>query len=273
MKNISSNKIVSCTALAVAVAAVVCCGVCKKTPRIGLLNSQQVFEQADVFRQLNAEQEKYVNAMLTRRAEDEKMLQNELNTLQRKIKSSPAGENAFAKEIIAFREKVAAYNLKYRQQRALIAYAGNVARQQVEPMIQEVFSEMGESGYAVIMPKSATYYSKPCLDATEDFIKRLNKKEITVAFPDPALFLRASANQNNQAAAPKPAEAVKQAAPAAPKPAEAAKQAAPAAPKPAEAVKQAAPAAPKPAETVKQAAPETPKPAETPKQAAPAEKK
>lgn len=206
MKKISSNHFVSYTALAVAVAAVVCCGFCKKTTKIGLLNSQQVFEQADVFRQLNAEQEKYVNAMLTRRAEDEKMLQGELKNLQNKIKSSPAGESAFTKEIVAFREKVAAYNLKYRQQQALITHAGNVARQQVEPFIQETLSEMGSAGYTIIMPKSATYYSKPCVDATEDFIERLNKKEIAVAFPDPALFLKATASQNNQAAVQKPAE-------------------------------------------------------------------
>ncbi len=208
MKNISSNQIVSCTALALAVAAVVCCGFCKKTPKIGLLNSQQVFEQADVFRQLNAEQEKYVNAMLTRRAEDEKMLQRELNNLQNKIKSSSAGESAFTKEIVAFREKVAAYNLKYREQQALITYAGNVARQQVEPMIQETFNDMGKAGYTVIMPKSTTYYSKPCLDVTADFIDRLNKKEITVAFPDPALFLKAKnqGQQGQQEAAQKPAD-------------------------------------------------------------------
>ncbi len=236
MKKISSNHFVSYTALILAVGAAVCCGFCKKTPKIGLLNNQQVFEQADVFRQLNAEQEKYVNAMLTRRAEDEKMLQGELNKLQNKIKSSPAGESAFAKEIIAFREKVAAYNLKYRQQQALIAHAGNVARQQVEPFIQEILAEMGDAGYAVIMPKAVTYYSKPCLDATEDFIERLNKKEIAVAFPDPALFLKAAeATQNKPVAAQKPAEAPK-AAPAQ-KPAEAPK-AAPAQ-KPAEAPKAA----------------------------------
>ena len=252
MKKISSNHLVSYTALVVAVAAVVCCGYCKKTPKIGLLNNQQVFEQADVFRQLNAEQEKYVNAMLARRAEDEKMLQGELSKLQNQIKASPAGESAFTKEIIAFREKVAAYNLKYRQQQALIAHAGNVARQRVEPFIQETLADMGNDGYTIIMPKSATYYSKPCTDATEDFIARLNKKEITVAFPDPALFLKAAAPQNNPAAAQKPAEAPK-AAPAQ---------------KPAEAPK-AAPTQ-KPAEAPKAAAAQ--KPAEAPK-AAPAEKK
>ena len=263
MKKISSN-LVSYTALIVAVAAVACCGYCKKTPKIGLLNNQQVFEQADVFRQLNAEQEKYVNAMLARRAEDEKMLQGELSKLQNQIKASPAGESAFTKEIIAFREKVAAYNLKYRQQQALITHAGNVARQQVEPFIQETLADMGNDGYTIIMPKSATYYSKPCADATEDFIARLNKKEITVAFPDPALFLNAAASQNNQAAVQKPAEAPKAA------PAEAPKAASAEAPKtaPAEAPKTAPAEAPKaaPAEAPKAASAEASK-------AAPAEKK
>lgn len=195
MTKISSNQIISCTALALAVAAVVCCGFCKKSPKIGLLNSQRVFAEADVFRRLNADQAKYVDAMLARQNEDEKMLQKELTQLQNKIQSSQLGEKAFAKEIAAFREKVVAYNLKYRQQQALIAHAGNVARQQVESFVQATFTEFGNAGYSVIMPKSVTYYSKPCLDITNDFIKRLNAKDISVTFPDPALFLKAVSSQ------------------------------------------------------------------------------
>lgn len=196
-----SSSVVSYAALVVAVAALGLNCICKKdTAKVVYLDNQKIIAQADLFRQLDGEEAKHVNAMIARRNEDEKMLQIELAQLRQKIQDSPQGEKAFQKEIAEFDQKVTFYNIKYRNQQALIARAKAMARQQVEPYIQEALNELAAKGYDLILPKINLNYGNPVLEKTDDYIKILNDKNVVVSFPDPASLIpqQAPEQQNGQ---------------------------------------------------------------------------
>lgn len=190
---------------------------CKKSGTVGVLDNERILTTATSFQVILGEEGKYLNALKSRQAEDEKMLQAELVALQQKIKSSGKPENAFQKEVNEFRQKVIFYNQKYQIQRSLIAQASQAARQQLDPFVREVLNELSKEGYTVILPKQNVTYSAPSADVTAEFIKRLDAKKINISFPDPAQLAVAQAAQAQVNAPVANAEQVK---PAETKPAE-----------------------------------------------------
>lgn len=201
------SSVVSYAALVVAVVALGMNTFCKKSDsNIAYLDNQKIVAQADLFRQIDGEERKYVDAMIARRNEDEKMLQEELAQLRKKVEGSAQGPAAFQKEIDEFNKKVVFYNEKYRGQQFLIARAKQIARQQVDPFIQEAFLDLAKKGYQVIIPSQAVHYRDMNLDKTDDYIKILNDKNVVVSFPNPASLIPQEA-QNDAAAATAPVAA------------------------------------------------------------------
>ncbi len=185
---------------------------CGKGGKTGVLDNEKILMTAEPFQAILGEESRYLNAIKARQAEDEKMLQGELTALQEKIKKSGKPENAFQKEINAFRQKVIFYNQKYQAQRKLVAAASQSARQQLDPFVRAVLDEMGKAGYDIILPKQNVMYAAPVADITADFVERLNAKEVKITFPDPMQFAVMNANGGQVKAgetATKPAEQVK----------------------------------------------------------------
>ncbi len=191
---------------------------CRTTTNgIGVLDEQQIVTKSTAFRLILGEEQKYNNALSARQAEDEKMLQSELNALEKKVKDSGKPQTAFKKEIEEFQQKVAFYNRKYQVQRNLIVRAAQAARQQLDPFVQETLSELGQKGYAIIISKTQVTYSNPKSDVTADFIKLLDAKKINIVFPDPVQFAvaqNAIAQQAAEKAAAKTAVVAEKPAPA-----------------------------------------------------------
>ncbi len=185
---------------------------CEKSGKTGVLDNEKVLMTAEPFQAILGEESRYLNAIKARQAEDEKMLQGELTALQEKIKKSGKPENAFQKEINAFRQKVVFYNQKYQAQRNLVAAASQSARQQLDPFVRAVLDEMGKAGYEIILPKQNVMYASPVADITADFVERLNAKEVKITFPDPMQFAVMNTNGGQAKAGEavaKPAEQVK----------------------------------------------------------------
>lgn len=185
---------------------------CEKSGKTGVLDNEKVLMTAEPFQAILGEESRYLNAIKARQAEDEKMLQGELTALQEKIKKSGKPENAFQKEINAFRQKVVFYNQKYQAQRNLVAAASQSARQQLDPFVRAVLDEMGKAGYEIILPKQNVMYASPVADITADFVERLNAKEVKITFPDPMQFAVMNTNSGQAKAGEavaKPAEQVK----------------------------------------------------------------
>ena len=159
---------------------------CKKNDKIGVLDNDKILTTAAPFQAILGEENKYLNALSVRQAEDEKMLQAELLALQQKIKLSGKPESVFQKEVNEFRQKVIFYNQKYQIQRNLIAQASQIARQQLDPFVREVLNELGKEGYTIIVPKQNLTYYMSSADVTAQFIQRLDSKKMTISFPDPA---------------------------------------------------------------------------------------
>lgn len=185
---------------------------CEKSGKTGVLDNEKVLMTAEPFQAILGEESRYLNAIKARQAEDEKMLQGELTALQEKIKKSGKPENAFQKEINAFRQKVVFYNQKYQAQRNLVAAASQSARQQLDPFVRAVLDEMGKAGYEIILPKQNVMYASPVADITADFVERLNAKEVKITFPDPMQFAVMNTNGGQAKAGEavaQPAEQVK----------------------------------------------------------------
>lgn len=184
------NKLLKYSGLLALGVALIGFGMClsekEETQTIGILDNDKILITAAPFRAILGEEQKYLNALTARQAEDEKMLQTELAALQKKIKESGKSPNAFQKEVSEFQEKVVFYNQSYQLQKALIAKAGGIARQQLDPHVQAVLNEMGQAGYQIILPKKSTMYSASQTDVTADFIRLLDAKKIQIAFPNPA---------------------------------------------------------------------------------------
>ncbi|MBQ3117764.1 MAG: OmpH family outer membrane protein [Alphaproteobacteria bacterium] len=183
-------------AVGISLVALTCCLRDSHTSKVGVLDNQRVFKEAVVFQIIAAEETKYLNALTARQTEDEKMLTRELAELEKKIKDSKKGQDAFEQEISVFQQKVSAYAQKYQTQKQLIAKASMVARQQADPFIREVLADLGQSGYDVIVSKAQTEYFSEKADLTNRFLKQLNEKDIQISFPNPAQFLVAQTVQN-----------------------------------------------------------------------------
>lgn len=183
-------------AVGISLVALICCLRDLHTSKVGVLDNQRVFKEAVVFQIIAAEETKYLNALTARQTEDEKMLTRELAELEKKIKDSKKGQDAFEQEISVFQQKVSAYAQKYQAQKQLIAKASMVARQQADPFIREVLADLGQSGYDVIVSKAQTEYFSEKADLTNRFLKQLNEKDIQISFPNPAQFLVAQTVQN-----------------------------------------------------------------------------
>lgn len=168
---------------------------CEEKEQIGILDNDKVLMTASPFRAIIGEEQKYLNALTARQAEDEKMLQAELAALQKKIQDSGKKPEAFQKEVSEFQQKVAFYNQTYQLQKALIAKASGIARQQLDPVVQEVLNEIGKTGYQVILPKKTTMYSASHTDITAEFIRRLDSKKINISFPNPAQLVAQAKTQ------------------------------------------------------------------------------
>lgn len=186
------------TAIAVSAAALVCCKTCNQSSKIGVLDSQRILNQSVIFQKISAEQARHLNALNARQAEDEKMLNQELDALKKKVKASKKGEAAFNKEIKEFKEKVAVYSQKYQIQQHFINEASLMARQQVEPFVRETLNELAQKGYTVILPKNNLHYYEPKADVTTDFIKMLDAKDFEVTFPNPAQLIAEKQAQMQQ---------------------------------------------------------------------------
>ncbi len=181
----------------------VCCAMKRcatSSSSIGILNEQEIVAKSNAFKVILGEEQKYNNALSARQAEDEKMLQNELVALDKKIKESGKPQSAYQKEIEQFQQKVAFYNRKYQVQRNLIARAAQAARQQLDPFVQETLNELTQRGYTVIVSKTQVMNNNPKADITADFIKILDAKKIKIVFPDPVQFAVAQSAIAQQAA-------------------------------------------------------------------------
>ena len=173
------------TAIALSTVALVCCKTCNQESKIGVLDNQRILNQSAVFQKISAEQARHLNALTARQTEDEKMLNQELEALKKKVKESKKGEEAFKQEIKAFQEKVALYTQKYQVQQHFINRASQMARQQVEPYVRETLNELAQKGYSVILSKNNISYFAPQTDITADFIKTLDAKNFEIVFPNP----------------------------------------------------------------------------------------
>ena len=176
-------------AIALSTTAFVCCKTHKQDSKIGILDSQRILNQSVIFQKISAEQARHLNALAARQTEDEKMLNQELDALKKKVKESKKGEEAFKQEIKAFQEKVALYTQKYQVQQHFINRASAMARQQAEPVVRETLNELAQKGYTIILPKNNVHYFAPQTDITAEFIKMLDAKNIEIAFPNPAQLI------------------------------------------------------------------------------------
>ncbi len=182
---------------------------------VGVIDEQKIVTSSAAFKTLLGDEQKYQNALTARQAEDEKMLQAELVALEKKIKDSGKPQSAFKKEVAQFQQKVAYYNQKYQLERRLIARAANAARQQLDPAVQSVLTELTEKGYSVIVSKTNVMQYSQKADVTEQFVKLLDAKNVKVVFPDPLQFAVAQNAIAQQAAVAKAATQAAEKAPVA----------------------------------------------------------
>ena len=185
----SKSKIICGLGVAIAVVlsatALVCCKTCRQESKIGVLDNQRILNQSVIFQKISAEQARHLNALVARQTEDEKMLNQELDALKKKVKESKKGEDAFKQEIQDFQKKVASYAQKYQVQQHFINRASMIARQQAEPVVRETLNELAQKGYTVILSKNNVHYFAPQTDITSEFIKMLDTKNVEIAFPNP----------------------------------------------------------------------------------------
>ena len=155
---------------------------------VGVLDLDRVQLEAQAYEKVRIETEKHISALKARFADEEKALKTKADALNKKV--TAAGKpNAYAAEIQKFNQELAEFQKKVRFQSALISRSRQAALTQVAPVAQALLKELSQKkDLKIILPKPYVTYFAPSVDVTDDFIKLLDKKDIPVAYPDPAQF-------------------------------------------------------------------------------------
>ncbi len=153
-------------------------------PVVVVIDSNKVFEQADVYRLIQEERKKYDALWEARFLAEKKVLDQEDRALAGKQKKMTKSQ--FRKALNELQQKTVALQKKYQEQALQINKASQSVLDQVSEIIRQTLQRVASrEGYQIVLDGEGLMYHDSDLDVTDLFIEELNKQTIQIVFPDP----------------------------------------------------------------------------------------
>ncbi len=153
-------------------------------PVVVVVDSNKVFEQAEVYRLIREEREKYNSLWEARFLAEKEVLDQEDRALaqqQKKMKRSQ-----FRKALSELQQKTVALQKKYQEQAVQINKASQSVLDQAGEMVRQSLQRVASrEGYQIVLDGEGLMYYDSDLDVTDLFIEELNKQTVQIVFPDP----------------------------------------------------------------------------------------
>lgn len=188
MKKIFGKKTILYAGGIVVVAGIACavCWCCCARG-VGVVNMARVKNEAGVYRDIIAQQNKYETELQQRmRAEFEKLQRADKELTAQRAKLS---DEAFRKKAAALQKQVAELQARLQTEMQQISFASQIAVSQAQKDIEAVAKKvMRKKGMSVLIDAAPVVYAKEKTDVTAAFIKGLNAAKIAVNYPDPKLI-------------------------------------------------------------------------------------
>lgn len=154
-----------------------------KKESVAVLNPEIIRRESVLFQKIAIEQEKYKTFLKTQVM----VLQNVLETDAKKFneKKKALSKKEIEKEEKALNEKATVLQQKYQAEVAHITTISQKAATRMDELLNETADEFSkQNGYDVLLLKNMTFFARPCVDVTVDFVRLFNEKTASVSFAD-----------------------------------------------------------------------------------------
>ena len=158
---------------------------CVSRPDVGVIDFNVVQAKAKVYQSVLAEQKKYEDQVRILVIADSGDLEKEGQNLEKQRATLKSEE--YQKKAAALQRKIMAVQEKYRPAVERIVAASQLAlREGAAKYVDEAMEKTAnQKGIKVLLPKTATLYTKDSADVTDAFVKNLDKLIQSVPYPDP----------------------------------------------------------------------------------------
>lgn len=158
-----------------------------KKESVVVLNPEVIRRESVLFQKIAIEQEKYETYLKTQVM----VLQNILETDAKKFneKKKTLSKKEIEKEEKALNEKATVLQQKYQAEVARITTISQKAATRMDELLNETADEFTkQNGYGILLLKNMTFFTRPCVDVTADFVRLFNEKTVSVSFTDLIVF-------------------------------------------------------------------------------------
>lgn len=152
---------------------------------VGVVNLEQVREQAEPYQEIEREREKYTQVWRTKFRAEQDVLDAEDKKLAEAQKSKSMKKKAFQKALDDLQKKSLALQKKYQKEATKIMMATQSATEQIDTLATQILHEIAQDkGYDLVLSEHVLYASKT-VDITDKLIDELNKMAVKINYPDP----------------------------------------------------------------------------------------
>ena len=152
---------------------------------VGIINLEQVREQAAPYQEIEREKEKYTQIWRTKFRAEQDILDAEDKKLAEAQKKKSMKKKDFQKALDNLQKKSLALQKKYQKEASKIMMATESAEEQVDTLATQILHEIAQNaGYDLVLSEHVLYASKT-VDITDKLIDELNKMAVKINYPDP----------------------------------------------------------------------------------------